>query len=134
MSEQEGLFSTATIAGEYLGETVTIFTTPVARRNDPSTSHLAADSVRNVTETHRRILDLLAAFGDDHDEGLLSTWELMADREEGWYPISPSGLRSRRAELVKCGLVVDSGVKANTKSGRSTIVWTITDEGRRSLA
>jgi len=36
---------------------------------------------------------------------------------------SHSGLRSRRAELVKVGLVRDSGKRAKLISGRYSIVW-----------
>jgi hypothetical protein len=41
--------------------------------------------------------------------------------------ISPSGLRTRRAELVDKGLLADSGSKRTTSAGRRTIVWKVTD-------
>lgn len=132
--EQDGLFSVRSVEGIYKGEHVVVFDTPLARNSDPATSWHAAGSVRNVTDTHRRILDLLAAFGPDHDEGLLSTWSLMQGAEpDAWPHISPSGLRSRRAELVRGGLVQDTGERHKTKSGRATIVWALTDAGWEAL-
>jgi len=42
----------------------------------------------------------------------------------GLAPIaSPSGVRSRRAELVVLGLVEDTGTKRKLVSGRNAIVW-----------
>lgn len=93
-----------------------------ARRTDPTTSHEAAKSVRNQTDTHERILELFERFGDATDEDLLVYWGQMASLND-WPPISPSGLRSRRAELVALGLVVNTGEKSITNSGRSCIVW-----------
>lgn len=93
-----------------------------ARNTDPTTSHAAARSVRNQTDTHERILDLLERFGDATDEELVIYWRQMRDLAD-WPAISPSGLRSRRAELVDLGLVVDTGRRGKTASGRSCIVW-----------
>lgn len=94
-----------------------------ARRTDPGTSHAAAKSVKNQTETHDRILELFERFGDATDEDLLVYWRQLRSLEENWPSISPSGLRSRRAELVALGLVRDSGHRSTTESGRSCIVW-----------
>lgn len=98
------------------------FPRPVARNTDPDTSHAAAASVRNVTETHRRVLELLERFGSASDGDLLIYWRQM-DSLEGWGPISTSGLRTRRAELVALGLVEDSGERSTTETGRACIVW-----------
>lgn len=80
-----------------------------ARTTDPSTSHEAARNVRvKMTKTRAAVLAVLAELGEATD------WQLeeaYAQRVEAyglpWQ--SSSGLRTRRAELVKMGLVTDSG-------------------------
>jgi hypothetical protein len=42
-----------------------------------------------------------------------------------WPRQSPSGIRSRRAELTDLGLIIDSGRRTVTPSGRPCIVWTL---------
>lgn len=93
---------------------------PFARVTDPSTSHEAAATVRNISATHTAILDLLKA--PMTDEELVNAYYDRVDR--GQAPnASPSGIRSRRAELVKRGLVVDSLMRARLASGRQAIIW-----------
>lgn len=91
-----------------------------ARRNDPSTSKEAADSVRRIKESQQHILDVLKAWGPQTDEEIYA--RLMA---AGRFKISPSGARTRRSELVADGRVKDSGAKAFTKSNRRTIIWSL---------
>jgi len=90
----------------------------LARSSDPSTSHEAAGSLKavKVTATRQAILKTLR----DHRDGLSD--EQIADAYNG-PPASPSGLRTRRAELCEAGLVADSGRMTHTRSGRRTIVW-----------
>lgn len=95
---------------------------PGARLTDPQTSHDAADSVKNITDTQRAILMILT--WPKTDEELVDAFYQMAD-SNGWKQASPSGIRSRRAELVSQGLVVDSGERAKLSSGRSAIVWKV---------
>lgn len=96
----------------------------LARFDDPITSHEAAASLAqlHITQTRSRILDILRLNRD----GL--TDEQIADRFPSPHAVwpdqwSPSGLRTRRSELVAGGLVVDTGRKARTRSGRRAIVW-----------
>lgn len=99
----------------------------VARRTDPDTSHDAADSVsrQDILLTQRRILQLLAEYGTSTDEDIAQTWR--------WGLVSPSGLRTRRSELVARGLVFWTGEKDKMRTGRMARVWGITSAGRHAL-
>lgn len=111
-------------AAESYNATVPPRYAPVSRTTDPETSRQAAASISvdKMRETQKVILDILDRFGPACDEDIA----VMARQLEslGEAPKqSPSGLRSRRAELVTAGLVRDSGERAKTSSGRQTIVW-----------
>ena len=102
-------------------------TTPSAhaRRTDPETSHEAAATVDVATE-RARVLSILL----DHDA--LTDEEIEAihqwrEKSRGWGPSSGSGLRSRRAELVREGLVVERDRLGQTRSGRRSIRWAAVD-------
>lgn len=95
---------------------------PHARRTDPTTSFQAAASVKNVTETQKNILLLLSM--PMTDDQLIDAFYQFADAN-GWKKASPSGIRSRRAELVAAGLVKDTGERAKSWSGRQSIVWRV---------
>ena len=92
---------------------------PKARHTDPVTSHDAAKSVRNLTATQQRIVNLLRF--PMTDEELIDSFFVAADISGGY--ASPSGIRSRRAELVFRGVVVDTGERVKLRSGRHAIVW-----------
>lgn len=96
-----------------------------ARLTDPSTSHQAAGSVENITATQTAILKLLSGFPMT-DEELIHHYNqqirMGADARD--FPrASESGIRSRRAELVKLGYVFDSGHRTKISSGRNAIIW-----------
>jgi hypothetical protein len=89
-----------------------------ARRTDPSTSHQAAQSVKDISTSQKMVLALLNTHGPMHDQQILFKYR------EGYFEmISESGLRSRRAELVAKNLVQDSGQRITLPSGRKSIVW-----------
>lgn len=95
---------------------------PFARATDPTTSHEAASSVKSITSTQQAILDLLRS--PMTDEELVNAYYDRVDR--GQAPnASPSGIRSRRAELATRGLVVDSLMRARLVSGRHAIIWAV---------
>lgn len=86
----------------------------VARRGDPSTSWDAARSIGPDTlrESQQAVLAILQALGPMTDDELILRVEQ-----------SPSGARTRRAELTALGLVHDTGKRARLGSGRHAIVW-----------
>lgn len=88
-----------------------------ARTTDPETSHQAAASVRDLRATQREVLDLIRRFGPLTDERLVSLAAIDHVRQ------SPSGLRSRRSELVALGLVEWTGEYEPLDSGRNARVW-----------
>jgi hypothetical protein len=101
---------------------------PHARTLDPSTSHQAAASILDTRTTMRVILQILAK-GSATDEVIGYVYDGLVDADRA--PMaSPSGLRSRRAELVDLELVEDSGERRPLSTGRRAIVWQITDLGR----
>lgn len=95
-----------------------------ARRTDPATSKAAARSLdpTRLRAVHKVLCKLLEKYGPMTDAGIADRWPRFSA-----LLVSPSGLRSRRAELVKAKLVRDSGKRETTNSGRQTIVWELTD-------
>ena len=88
----------------------------VARRTDVWSSHEAAASVTRIRESQQAVLELLKLLGPSTDEQIgAAYWDGPKQ--------SPSGLRTRRSELVELGKVRDSGQRRRLKSGRRAIVW-----------
>lgn len=61
-----------------------------------------------MTETQHKVLAILREYGPLSDYGIMH----VAKAHQLY--TSPSGLRTRRAELVEMGLVVDSGLREET--------------------
>lgn len=97
-----------------------------ARRRDPVTSHAAAASVAGITEKQRAVLRVLAWAGPLTDEELVEEYE--RPRVEPLPEQSPSGIRSRRSELVKLGHVEAVG-QGRTGAGRRALRWAATGMG-----
>lgn len=92
-----------------------------ARKSDPATSWSAADSVQHLTQTRAGILEILRDYGPKTDEEIQAIYR--ARVIAGMVPnASPSGLRSRRAELVKLGLAAKSGI-GTTQAGNACTIW-----------
>ena len=98
---------------------VTTIDTPRARKNDPATSHEAAESVRNVRKTHEFVIRALRR--PAHDGELVKRYQAFAKAPRA----SESGIRTRRSELVAFGMIIDSGKRVRLESGRQAIVWKI---------
>lgn len=97
---------------------------PRARTTDPGTSHAAAASVDReaMRATQRALLSLFEEKGPMTDEQAAAEYEsVYANR--GWPQQSPSGLRTRRNELVSSEALRDTGEKRALSTGRKAIVW-----------
>lgn len=84
-----------------------------ARKHDPATSHEAAARA-SVNVGRQTVLGIFLEHRELTDEQLV--------RLVG-HSMSPSGARTRRAELVQMGQIVDSGRRTLTTSRRKTIIW-----------
>ncbi len=92
---------------------------PFARKNDPLTSHEAAESVVNLSATKQAILRLLQ--NPMTDEQLCAVYSQLV--LNGSVPAaSQSGLRSRRHELAVRGLLRVVG-ETRTIAYRRALVW-----------
>lgn len=101
-----------------------------ARRSDPDTSHDAADSIADLTAKQQAVLSVLKMVGPQTDAMLDEVYERMRVNRQLDVPLqSPSGIRSRRAELVARGLVISTGETVRLASGRSAIVWAAAPPG-----
>ena len=88
-----------------------------ARKSDPYTSHEAADRVKDITLVQHYVLRALKKARNDSE--MIEAYNNI----KGAPKHSESGLRSRRAELVKQGKVIDTGKFVWMPSGRKSIVW-----------
>jgi len=88
-----------------------------ARSTDPETSHAAASSMTQEKLSNQRetVFETLRVRGPMTDVDLVELLPLE----------SPSGVRTRRRELVSAGLVEDTGGRETLPSGRKAIVWRV---------
>ena len=96
------------------------------RKTDPETSLAAAASVKELTKKQEAVLELLRIYGPFTDELMVKAYLQGVDDGRLLYQ-STSGLRTRRSELVRRGLVRDSGERRQLVSGRMAIVWEAPD-------
>lgn len=97
---------------------------PPARRNAPrGTSDAAAERIKpHAPDARERILAFIASRGPDgatDDEG------------ETALGIKPQSYTPRRGELARLGLIVDSGLRRPTASGRWAAVWIVPGHAER---
>jgi hypothetical protein len=98
-----------------------------ARNTDPSTSHEAADSVKEFAHAHyRQILFALLAHGPLGKDGI-ATKANTNNREDG------VAISRRLPELQKMGLVFPTGERVQSRSGRSEREWAIDPEAYQEL-
>lgn len=93
-----------------------------ARKTDPETSHEAATSVRDVRRSYQYVIRALRR--PAHDVVLIERYRKFATAPRA----TDSGIRTRRKELVRLGMIVDTGRKVKLDSGRQSIVWALNTE------
>ena len=104
--------------------TLDLFEEPArARRTDPETSHEAAASIEGLTARRQAVLEVLRRYGPLTDEELVGIYE----EKRVLPPQSPSGIRTRRNELVRAGLVEATDILRTTVSGRRAKTWSPTE-------
>lgn len=97
-----------------------------ARNVDPETSHMAADSV-NVGRTKKLVLRTLNTIGS-LDLSPVTADELTGIIRDNGHTVSPSGVRSRLAEMVREGSVLVADTDGYTASGRKCRRYRLADQ------
>ncbi len=113
------------MVGNRAGRQIETVELAYARTSDPVTSHEAAATLtpEKLRMSQAAVLRLFNV-GPMHDVALVDKYAIARVRYPEWYPQqSESGLRTRRKELVRKGLLVDSGERARLVSGRNAIIW-----------
>ena len=88
-----------------------------ARRTDPDESWLAAKSVTNIRRSQWEVYQALLSYGPLIDEELV-----MLMKSDGCKQ-ARSGIRTRRSELTKFGLVMSTTEKRLTTYSNPATVW-----------
>lgn len=98
-----------------------------SHHNAPETSGQAAVANFPRSGTQRAtVLDVIYRHSWLRGHGL-------TDEEIATYAkLTGNSVRPRRGELVRDGLVVDSGERRGTWMGNPAVVWTLTEEGLRA--
>lgn len=99
--------------------------TALARQTDPATSHEAADTLEHarLTATRHAVLAALTAWPGITDTELVERYR-QAWRVVGWPRQSDSGIRTRRQELHRGGLLRVCG-EVRLPSGRMARRWEV---------
>lgn len=95
------------------------FMMPHARHNDPFTSHIAAETVLHISKLQKTILDILKK--PMSDDELIDRYRLLVAKGKA-LPASESGIRSRRSELDRMGLVEVVG-EGHSRFMRRCLIW-----------
>jgi len=96
---------------------------PIARTTDPATSWKAATSVKKKTINQAMEIILFLLHKQPFTDEEIYDYKFLVENS-----ISPSGMRTRRNELLQAGLIVSCG-EGKTKSGRSCHKWQLTIRG-----
>lgn len=106
-----------------MGSESKMITIAKARNADPATSHDAANSVSHISETQNGILTVLRE-SPMCDERLVARFNEWVSTGR-FSPASAQSIRSRRAELVRLGLVEFADRTEMMSTGRMARVWQV---------
>lgn len=83
-----------------------------------------ADDRRRFSAAHVRVYVVIAGHQDNTDSQLHRRYQALALQRD-WPMLSASGIRSRRAELVRWGLVEKADRVGQTENGRKASTWSV---------
>jgi hypothetical protein len=97
------------------------------RVTDPLTSFEAAVGIASdLNDLQQKVLKVFQAHGSLTQHAAIEKFvEMFGKRAD-------STIRTRVKELVDAGLLKDSGWTATVAGGKRAIVWTLTEEGKRT--
>jgi hypothetical protein len=104
-----------------------------ARRKDPETSHEAArHASENLRKSQYAVLAAFRELGAMSDETLVDRYAELHGQSPTTYPDqSPSGLRTRRHELVLLGKIVFTGRRDENAAGKvKPRLWRLAAEAK----
>lgn len=102
-----------------------------AHKNDPQTSHDAAQSLGDLRDNMAHVLNVIATYGpvtQDTVHGICCE-----DNGEDWDSKAHSSYRSLVSSLQKRGLVRDSGLRGMSDRGNPAVQYEVTEEGMALL-
>lgn len=103
-----------------------------ARKNNPETSHQAAEQVGDLRENMALVLRTIALYGpltQDSVHGICCE-----EMGENWDDKAHSSYRSLVSSLEKRGLVRDSGLRGRSDRGNPAVKYEVTEQGQSLLA
>lgn len=103
-----------------------------ARRSDPETSHEAArQATEKLRASQEAVLRVFRIHRMMSDEQLLAAYSLYSSQIPEFPQQSPSGLRTRRHELVLLGKIVYTGQRDQKAEGKvKPRIWRLAAEAK----
>lgn len=101
-----------------------LFSRPTREGGRETSREAAKTTIEDLRESQAEVLLLLL------DRGPATDPEILDQAGRAGFQQSPSGLRTRRSELVERGLVEDTGERRETRFGNEATVWALTKPGR----
>lgn len=85
----------------------------------------AEPSAERITEVQVVVLDILRVAGPVTDDALIAIYKSRAEHYPGVPKASPQSVRSRRAELVRRGLIRPTDIVGVSQFGNRATVWAL---------